>query len=133
MEPQDQQKLLELLFSRADALNGFWNLYIAVSLGALGVMVSGKPFTEVKAIKALLTTSFLAFAYSNYDVIASTNLQRVELLKLLEGSAFKAAASAAAPPSPVMLRLFHGTLDAIVVLAIWLVPWHKTIKGQSAG
>lgn len=124
-----QQKLLELVFSRADALNGFWNLYIAVSLGLLGLMASAKPFTEVKAVKVLLSVAFVAFAYANYDVIAATNVQRSELLKLLAGSIYLPAAQHARPPTSGELAAFHGILDALVLALVWLVPWHS-VRGQ---
>ena len=39
---------LKLLFDRAEALNGYWNLYIAVSLGVVGLMASGKSFTRLR-------------------------------------------------------------------------------------
>jgi hypothetical protein len=127
-----QQKLLELVFARADALNGFWNLYIAVALGVLGLMASGKPFTEARPIKLLLTVAFAAFAYSNYDVIRATNFQRTELLSLLNGSLYYAAASHAAPPATWKLNVFHGALDLLVLLVVWLVPWHRPSAKEHA-
>ena len=127
-----QQALLELVFSRADSLNGFWNLYIAVSLGLLGMMASAKPFTEMKGIKLMLTVGFTAFAYSNYDVISATNEQRAELLRLLAGSIYLPAAQHAGPPTKEQLMLFHGVLDALVISMVWFVPWHRATKPERA-
>ena len=122
-----QQKLLELVFARADALNGYWNLYIAVALGLLGIMATGKPFTEERAIKLLLTAAFAVFAYSNVDAIDSTNEQRRQLLQLLSGSQYYQAALNAGPPPRIILWLFHLSLDFTAVLALWLVPWHRAL------
>lgn len=122
---ETQLRLLAFVFARADALNGYWNLYIAVSLGLLGVMASAKPFTAIRIIKMLLTIGFVVFALSNLDSIDSTNEQRRQLLVLLEGSQYLPAAQEAGPPERWQLWLFHTVLDAIVVLCVWLVPWHK--------
>ena len=79
---ESQLRLLDFVFGRADALNGYWNLYIAVSLGLLGIMASAKAFTEIRTIKILLTVAFVGFALSNLDVIDSTNEQRRQLASL---------------------------------------------------
>lgn len=131
MDIQQELKILELVFARADALNGYWNLYIAVSLGLLGVMASGKPFTEVRPIKVLLTLAFIGFACSNIDVLDSTNEQRRQLLLLLKNSSYSPAATAAGPPERWQLWMFHLTLDALIVLLVWFVPWHKAGASSS--
>ena len=90
-------ELLKLVFERAEALNDYWNLYIAVSLGVLGLMASGKPFTRELTTKRLLTIGFIVFAGSNLNVLYSTNLQR-EALVALVSSEYKDIANNAAPP-----------------------------------
>jgi hypothetical protein len=115
---------LKILFERAEALNGYWNLYIAVSLGVLGLMASGKPFTQLRQTKVLLTIAFAAFAMSNLDVIIDTNEQRRALGALIEPK-FQTAAGFAAPPDNWKVMTFHVVLDVLVVLCIWLVRWHS--------
>lgn len=131
LDAQTQQKVLELVFSRADALNGYWNLYIAVTLGLLGIMASGKAFTEARAIKLLLSFAFLVFAYSNLGAIDATNEQRRQLLLLLSGSSFHEAAAHAGPPRQALLWAFHMVLDVATILALWLVPWHRVATKSS--
>jgi hypothetical protein len=117
-------ELLKLIFERAEALNGYWNLYIAVSLGVLGLMASGKPFTHLRQTKILLTAAFFAFALSNLGVILDTNEQRRALGTLIAPE-FRAAAEHAGPPADWKVIAFHGALDLIVILCIWLVRWYS--------
>jgi hypothetical protein len=130
---ETQLTLLGHMFGRADALNGYWNLYIGVTLGLLGVMASGKPFTELRTIKALLTVAFVAFALSNLDAIDSTNEQRRQLLLLLKDSPYYTAGKTAGPPESWQLRTFHLVLDLLIVLCVWLVPLHKATKVVNEG
>jgi AcrR family transcriptional regulator len=116
-------EVLKIVFERAEALNGYWNLYIAVSLGVLGLMASGKPFTQFRQTKILLTIGFVAFALSNLDVILDTNEQRRALAALIEEK-FRAAAKFAAPPDDWKVIAFHVVLDTVVALCIWMLPWH---------
>jgi hypothetical protein len=115
---------LKLLFERSEALNGYWNLYIAVSLGALGLMASGKSFTRLRQTKILLTIAFVVFAFSNLEVLIDTNEQRRALGALIAPD-YLAAAKHAAPPDNWKLMAFHITLDLVVVLCIWLVNWYS--------
>jgi len=130
IDASSQQKVLELVFARADALNGYWNLYIAVTLGLIGLMASAKPFTEKMTIKILLSIAFAAFAYSNVDVLDATNEQRRQLLLLLKDSVYLPAALPAGPPERYLLWLFHIAMDVLTLLAIWLVPWHQ-LRGKA--
>ena len=130
---ESQLRLLDFVFGRADALNGYWNLYIAVSLGLLGIMASAKAFTEIRTIKILLTDAFVGFALSNLDVIDSTNEQRRQLLLLLKDGPYLSAAKAAGPPERWHLWVFHIVLDTLLVLCVWLVPWHKADRSSDGG
>ncbi len=121
---------LKLLFDRADALNGYWNLYIAVALGVLGLMASGKSFAHLRQTKALLTIAFVVFALSNLEVLIATNEQRRAIAALID-PAYRAAAQHAGPPENWKLIAFHLTLDLVVVLCIWLVKWHS-LKDESS-
>src|SRR5687767_11302965 len=122
---------LKLLFDRAEALNGYWNLYIAVSLGVVGLMASGKSFTRPRRTKILLTIAFVVFALSNLDVIIATNEQR-RALGALVGPELRAAAVHAAPHDNWKVIAFHATLDVVVVLCIWLVKWYSPQDDSSA-
>ncbi len=118
----DQNELMNLIFGRVDALNGYWNLYIAVTLGILGIMASGKKFTKQTSIKTLLTVAFLVFAYSNWSAISGTNEQRRLLIPLVTAS-YSSVAQLTEPPLYWLLALYHGALDLLVIGGIWLVRW----------
>ena len=65
----EAKEVLGFAIERASAINGYWNLYIAVATGLVGVMSSGKAFTKSKSLKVFLTVAFVVFAYSNLDAI----------------------------------------------------------------
>ncbi|WP_417069781.1 hypothetical protein [Niveibacterium terrae] len=121
----DQLKLLALIFARADALNFYWNLYLALVLGLLGLMASGKPFTARVSIKLLLSVGFIGVALSNLGVIDAIDEQRRQLLILLGDCPAQAVASAAMPPERWRVGAFHLGLDVLVLICIWFVPWHR--------
>ncbi|MBY5445446.1 MULTISPECIES: hypothetical protein [Rhizobium] len=118
----DQRDILQLIFGRVDALNGYWNLYIAVTLGVSGIMATGKPFTKQQATKILITLAFAVFAISNWSAISGTNEQRQELIKLV-ADPYAVVARLTEPPSYWLLTLYHVTLDLLVIGGLWLVPW----------
>ncbi len=118
----DQNEIMLLIFGRVDALNGYWNLYIVVALGILGLMASGKRFTKQSSIKVLLTITFLVFAYSNWSAISGTNEQRRILITLAQAP-YSTVADLTEPPSFLILALYHMILDLLVVGGIWLVRW----------
>lgn len=121
MEPSE---VLELLFRRADTLQGYWNLLIAGTAAMLGLMASGKPFTQQRQMKVLLTIAFTAFAISNLVAILAVNDQRRHLGLLIPGKhPLKALAESAMPQADLLLIAFHITIDVLVILTIWFVHW----------
>lgn len=119
--------MLNAIFARADALNGYWNLYIAVAFGVITIMAAGQAFTKQRSTKIFFSIAFVCFAGSNLNAIYNINMQRIALIALAE-SPYIEAARRASPPPNWQLFLFHGALDALVVLCIWLVPWHSATK-----
>jgi hypothetical protein len=119
---------LKLLFERTDALNGIWNLYIAVCLGFLGILASGKPFTQTGKFKVLMSTAFAVFAFSNWWGMYDLNLQRSSLYTVVASkeSDYKEAAEHARPSSAWLVTTYHLTLDLSMMAAIGLVKWHQT-------
>ena len=128
MELQTKE-ILSAIFDRVDAVNTYWNFYIVVSLGLLGIMASAKPFTEKITTKILLTSGFFVFALSNGWAIWDDNKLRYELIKLLPAT-YDSLACEAKPLPTFLLILFHGTIDFVVILSIWLVPW-KDLDGHN--
>ncbi len=127
MDENSALELLKVIFERSEALNGYWNLYIGVALGVLGLMASGKPFTKHYYTKLFLSIGFLVFAASNLQVLYHTNLQREGLIALA-ATPYAEIAKHAGPPPHWLLFGFHLLLDAIVLGCIWLVPWHSEPK-----
>ncbi len=121
----DQLELLKLLYDRAGTLNSYWNLYIAVALGAIGLLASGKRFTQDKRIKIVLSVSFVVFALSNLDAILSVNHQRNAILHMIDSGLSSAAQPAAAPPDWQVIA-FQLFLDALFVSAVWFIEWHSS-------
>jgi len=118
----EEKDILGFSIDRASALNGLWNLYIAVVTACLGLMASGKAFTTSLILKFVLTIVFSVFSYSNLDAIWRLGVLRAALLQLLP-SDFSSIKNSLAPATRLQYGLFHVILDASVILAIWLVPW----------
>ncbi len=130
LKNEAHMEMLQIIFERSDSLNGYWNLYIAVSLGILGLMASAKPFTQLRTTKFLLTVAFIAFAISNGHAMYDINDQRRELIELVE-TPFTAVVAHGRPPGRVQFVAFHAVLDLLVVLCIWLIPWCQLRKNAA--
>lgn len=118
----DIKDILGFAIDRASAINGYWNLYIAVATGFVGIMSSGKVFTKSTSLKVFLTIAFVVFAYSNLDAILRLGELRTALLDMLP-TGMKALHESLAPAKPWQYKAFHGVLDLLVVGTIWFVPW----------
>jgi hypothetical protein len=118
----EAKEVLGFAIDRASAINGYWNLYIAVATCLVGVMSSGKVFTKSKSLKVFLTVAFVVFAYSNLDAILRLGELRTELLEMLP-SDMKGLRDSLSPAKPWQYVNFHGVLDLLVIFAIWFVPW----------
>ena len=129
MELQTKE-ILSAIFDRVDAVNTYWNFYIVVSLGLLGIMASAKPFTEKVNTKIILTSGFFVFALSNGWAIWDDNNLRHELIELLPDK-YESLACEARPLPTFLLILFHGTIDLVVILSIWFVPWKELDSNES--
>jgi hypothetical protein len=122
MEAKD---VLGFAIERASALNGLWNLFIAVATAIVGVMASSKPFTTSGSLKTVLSVAFVAFAYVNLDAMLQLGELRLALLKMLPPE-FPNRVQVVTSLNPAewwQYMIFHLLLDAVVLAAIWLVPW----------
>jgi hypothetical protein len=111
---------LKLLLERADAVNKYWNLYIAVSLGVIGVSQAIKGDGSFSALRILLALGFVIFAISNLLAIRSINAQRMQISMLVEDP-YKNIANLGRPPSEFVFLCFHAGIDVAVVLSILLL------------
>ena len=119
---KDTNAVLGFAIERASAINGYWNLYIAVATGLVGIMASGQAFTSSATLKAFLTVAFVVFALSNLDAIVRLGKLRCALLEQLPAGLNEIRKNLA-PASTRQYVAFHMVLNLVVLCAIWFVPW----------
>jgi hypothetical protein len=126
----EAKDILDLAIERASAVNTYWNLFIGVATGVVGVMASGKAFTTSRTLKVFLSLAFALFAYSNLEAILALGRLRDALLQILpsEFPNRNILIENLKPADAWKYITFHGVLDAIVLGAIWLVPWPSSEK-----
>lgn len=124
---------MRLAIDRSDALNNYWNLYLGTSTAVLGLMATGKSFTRSPSFKVARAVAFVLFAYVNRDAILYLRTARLSLLDIArEDRPGRVALLDGLAPASVGYDLaVHLVLDALVVLAIWLVPWGALRIGRS--
>lgn len=119
----ETKDILGFAIERASAINTYWNIFIAVATSVVGVMASGKAFTNSRALKIFLTGAFIVFAYSNLEAIIRLGELREALLTMLSNDLPEAVIKSLSPAKWWQYTGFHIFLDAVVLAAIWLVPW----------
>ena len=124
--------VLGFAIERTAALNNFWNLFIVVATAVVGIMASGKPFTNSKLLKIFLSIAFILFAYTNLTAILKLANLRAALLDMIPKDIenIQPVIDNLTPPGHLQYIVYHGMLDIVVVAAIWFVPWSK-LTGQN--
>jgi len=86
------------------------------------------------ALKIFLTGAFVVFAYSNLDAIIRLGELREALLTMLPNDLpeKEAVVKSLSPAKWWQYAGFHIFLDAVVLAAIWLVPWPSSDSTISA-
>ena len=116
-------KYLEILVERTSYINTYWNFYIAVATGIIGIVASGK-VQITKKIRIILTIAFLLFAISNLHSICDIIDQRTSLIALIKGT-LSSVAQTLKPQNVFVYIIFHLLLDTVVVAAIWRINPHE--------
>ena len=100
-------------------------LPVAVATAAVGVMASGKPFTNSRPLKIVLTVAFLVFALSNLDAIIRLGELREALLNMLpmDFPNREDLVKSLSPATWWQYTVFHVLLDTAVLACIWIVRW----------
>ena len=107
-----------------------WNIYIAVTLAALGYSIGSEKIRRL-APRALMAAAFFAFSLGNANYLERNtvliNATSAEIKNLIgahkESSVeFKKGISNWASMQPNSLRIGHFILDAIIILLILLGP-----------
>src|SRR5688500_333777 len=128
-------ELTQLFFERSNALQEYWNLYVVVIGGLLGLSTLRHQRDLIKTI--LITVLFACFAYKNLDAIHDVTLQRFAALKLV-------TEYQPAPESNVgqvrqvleptlgratldfeSVRNFHVFCDLLTIAAVWAMEWRR--------
>src|SRR5262245_49571525 len=130
MEAIQAKDVLGFAIERASALNGLWNLFIAVATAIIGVMASGKAFTTSRLLKIFFTLAFVAFACVNLDAMLRLGELRQALLSMLPKTfpGRPEVVASLSPAKPWQYVSFHILLDAVVLAAIWVVQWPSPEK-----
>ncbi len=139
-------ELVSLLLERGNAMQSFWGFYITVSLGLIAFFGSAK---RPRRLAALVSLTFVAFAYVNADGMTDIARQREFLWKQLDAfSAVSPAASAATaegslsearfaagikdvtkPPDSCEVLRFHIGCDIVVLAALWFLTLRRSPAG----
>ena len=127
-------ELIQLYFERSNALQGYWNLYVAVVGGLLA-------FSSLRKQPALVTTLivsllFALFAYENHDAIQVATGQRLathQAITKYDPGAAEATAKPVrdvleptlTPASHASVRMTHLTSDILVIAALWAMELRR--------
>jgi hypothetical protein len=127
-------EILSFLFQRADAMQAFWNFYIAVSTAVLAFLAAAKKGWLNKIICIALTFGFAIFAIANLWAIVQVCAQREALITFiyqLEGfdQRLVPVIESTRPPYIALLVPFHAFLDIAIITLIWKVALYRRKRG----
>ena len=129
-------QLIELYFSRSNALQWYWTVYVVVIGGLLAFSSLRQRPDRITGI--LVTILYLCFAYKNLGAIRDVTYERYALLELIKSAPQMQSADPQAggemarvrdavlptlnpPPydTPGGVRNFHIACDVLTVAALW--------------
>lgn len=136
-------QLVSQLLERGNAMQSFWGFYITVSLGLIAFFGSVK---RPRRLAALVSLTFVAFAYVNADSMTNIAKQRKFLWNQLKVfSSVSPAAPAAGPLSEAVFAAgikgltkpvdscdiwkFHIGCDIVVLAALWFLTLRRCPAG----
>lgn len=136
-------QLVSLLLERGNAMQSFWGFYITVSLGLIAFFGSAK---RPRRLAALVSLTFVAFAYVNADSMTNIAKQRKFLWNQLKVfSSVSPAAPAAGTLSEAVFAAgikgltkpvdssdiwkFHIGCDIVVLAALWFLTLRRSPAG----
>jgi hypothetical protein len=105
-------ELIKLAIDRSEAINTYWNLYIAVAGAIVGIIASDKVVITLR-LRWIVAAVFIVWALSNLDAIWILNKQRSELCSLLESKSPEAQplSKELRPHCAYLYVLYHLVLD----------------------
>jgi len=115
-----QPDLVSLLTAFRSELMTLWNIFIAVSLGIVGLVYSEK-LPARRELRIALSAAFVIFAAGNLYSLTAAQRFILALLAALGGAPSERDLFAQLHASPVSrLIAYHLALDLAVLAAIWL-------------
>jgi hypothetical protein len=115
-----QQDLVSLLTAFRSELMTLWNIFIAVSLGIVGLVYSEK-LPARRELRIALSVAFLIFAAGNLYSLSAAQRFILALIAALSGDRSHSELFSRLHASPVWrLVVYHLGLDLAVLAAIWL-------------
>jgi hypothetical protein len=135
----DMKDLVSLYFERGNAMETLWGLYITIALGMLAFFGAATASVKRYFLAVVLSLGFAGFALVNEDALhdvtwARSMIQQIILQKSVATAEERSLQDMvrAIPPSSVSeVRIFHFTVDAGVLIAIWGMTLGKQKRGAA--
>jgi hypothetical protein len=135
-------QLVELYFSRSNALQWYWTIYVVVIGGLLAFSSLRQRPHRITGV--LVTVLYLCFAYKNLGAIRDVTFERYAILDTINAITLDATTTAAAgadsavallvrativpklnPPAYAGVRNFHIACDVLTVAALWAMELRR--------
>lgn len=128
-------ELIQLYFTRSNAMQQYWNLYVIIVGGILA-------FSSLRKQPAAITTAlvcilFALFAYKNLDAMKDTTAQRFATLEAIKQFDSGAAAPTSSkevrnlleptltPATFGSVKATHITSDLLTIVALWAMEFRR--------
>jgi hypothetical protein len=132
-------QLIELYFSRSNALQWYWTVYVVVIGGLLAFSSLRQRPDRITGI--LVTILYICFAYKNLGAIRDVSYERYALLDLIKAAPQVESAGPQPgreilgvrdallpvlnPPEFTGVRNFHVACDILTVAALWAMELRR--------
>jgi hypothetical protein len=125
-------ELIELYFSRSNALQWYWTVYVVVIGGLLAFSSLRQRPDRITGI--LVTILYVCFAYKNLGAIRDVTFERYAILDTIRATpadpgnvnrAKDKIEPVLNPPEYTAVRNFHVGCDVLTVAALWAMELRR--------
>jgi hypothetical protein len=128
-------QLIELYFSRSNALQWYWTVYVVVIGGLLAFSSLRQRPDRITGV--LVTVLYLCFAYKNLGAIRDVTYERYAILRAIKEAPGEPPADVTMsvarqqiepvlkPPEFEGVRNFHIACDVLTVAALWAMELRR--------
>jgi len=127
-------QLVELYFSRSNALQWYWTVYVVVIGGLLAFSSLRQRPDRITGV--LVTILYICFAYKNLGAIRDVTYERYAILKALKDApepandvtmavARQNIEPVLSPPEFEGVKRFHIACDVLTVAALWAMELRR--------